>query len=369
LPPLSNHLFLPVRPDWRDGKALIGYHNPLTGEYVRTDFLDFVIAAADDYRAGNRNAFFVILDEMNLARVEYYFADVLSVIESGRDEEGWTVEGIPIAAGEEDDDLPERLHLPPNLYIVGTVNMDETTHPFSPKVIDRAFTIELTDVDFRRLPPEAAEGGTNLTDDERLALLHALLRRGLPAHRQGKIRAVVEAHIPDSGTISTHSIAASSAIGCTSAIASSTRSCSSSTTPGRMGSSRHPTTPSTTAVLMKLLPKFNGSGPSSKAPCSSCSTGARTAGAMSDTDRSALEARLNGIGSGRSFDAMVGTGTGNPEDDWRFSRHWPARRADDAGSPHRRFALVRVMSPEDAALCWVGVTGSICVGFNRPRIP
>ncbi len=68
---------------------------------------------------------------MNLAHVEYYFADVLSVIESGRDEEGWTVEGIPIAAGEEDDDLPERLHLPPNLYIVGTVNMDETTHPFT----------------------------------------------------------------------------------------------------------------------------------------------------------------------------------------------------------------------------------------------
>lgn len=104
----SHHLFLPVRPDWRDGKAPIGYHNPLSGEYVRTDFLDFVISAADDYAADNRNAFFVILDEMNLAHVEYYFADVLSVVESGRDAEGWTVEGIPLAVGEEDADLPER---------------------------------------------------------------------------------------------------------------------------------------------------------------------------------------------------------------------------------------------------------------------
>jgi hypothetical protein len=196
----ATHLFLPVRPDWRDGKALIGYHNPLTGEYVRTDFLEFVIAAGDDYRAGNRNAFFVILDEMNLAHVEYYFADVLSVIESGRYPDGhklagWTVEGIPLAVREEDADLPERLHLPPNLYIVGTVNMDETTHPFSPKVLDRAFTIELTDVDFSGYPPAPVDGDFALDDDERQALLRAFTQDGrYPRIDKDDIREVVERH-------------------------------------------------------------------------------------------------------------------------------------------------------------------------------
>lgn len=189
-----NHLFLPVRPDWRDGKALIGYHNPLSGEYVRTDFLEFVLNAADDYRAGNRNAFLVILDEMNLAHVEYYFADVLSVIESGRDSDGWTVEGIPLAVGEEDADLPERLHLPPNLYVVGTVNMDETTHPFSPKVLDRAFTIELTEVDFAGYPPPAS-GGIELGDAEKQALLNAFTQLGrYPRIDKSDIHDVVNTH-------------------------------------------------------------------------------------------------------------------------------------------------------------------------------
>ena len=183
-----------MRSDWRDGKAPIGYHNPLSGEYVRTDFLDFVISAADDYTAGNRNAFFVILDEMNLAHVEYYFADVLSVIESCRhpdDHElaGWTVEGIPLAVGEEDADLPETLHLPPNLYIVGTVNMDETTRPFSPKVLDRAFTIELTDVSFQGYPPEVGEG-VEFENEDRQALLATFTREGRYPRIGGRDRGV-----------------------------------------------------------------------------------------------------------------------------------------------------------------------------------
>lgn len=177
-----NHLFLPVRPDWRDGKPLIGYHNPLSGEYVRTEFLDFVLAVADDFSSGGRNAYFVILDEMNLAHVEYYFADVLSVIESGRYPpghalDGWTVEGIPLTVGDEDVDLPRILRLPPNLYIIGTVNMDETTHPFSPKVLDRAFTIELTEVDFNEYPRSFVEG-EGLGDGEKQALLDAFTRSG-----------------------------------------------------------------------------------------------------------------------------------------------------------------------------------------------
>jgi hypothetical protein len=72
---------------------------------------------------------------------------------------------------------PRELRLPPNLYIVGTVNIDETTHAFSPKVLDRAFSIELVDVDFSDYPLRPAEDAS-LTDAERQALLRAFTRDG-----------------------------------------------------------------------------------------------------------------------------------------------------------------------------------------------
>jgi energy-coupling factor transporter ATP-binding protein EcfA2 len=157
----NNWLFVPVRPDWRDSKSLLGYFNPLTGTYEWTPFLRFLLRAAQSYRDGDGLAWFVILDEMNLAHVEYYFADLLSVLESGRDGEGWTREPLRLLYPDDaEGDLPPReLRLPPNLYIVGTVNVDETTHAFSPKVLDRAFTLELTEADFANYPP-ALDGAT-----------------------------------------------------------------------------------------------------------------------------------------------------------------------------------------------------------------
>ena len=148
-PRLRNHIFLSVRPDWRDGKPLIGYYNPLDGEFEATALLEFILRARDDYERNRENAapFFIILDEMNLAHVEYYFADFLSVLESGRDKTGYTREGIKLH-NKSDLDVPEEIRLPPNIYIIGTVNVDETTYMFSPKVLDRAFTIEFNDVDF-----------------------------------------------------------------------------------------------------------------------------------------------------------------------------------------------------------------------------
>jgi hypothetical protein len=122
--------------------------------------------------------FFIILDEMNLARVEYYFADFLSVLEGGRDADGFTSEtiklhnfevGVPDAEGRI---VPSELRLPPNLYVVGTVNVDETTHAFSPKVLDRAFTIEMTEVDFENYPVARADGGS---DDDFSVLADVLL--------------------------------------------------------------------------------------------------------------------------------------------------------------------------------------------------
>jgi energy-coupling factor transporter ATP-binding protein EcfA2 len=159
------HLFLSVRPDWRDSKALLGYYNPLTERYESTPLLEFLLRAAEEYQQnkGNAQPYFIILDEMNLAYVEYYFADFLSVLESGRyteedvseqekDKIGWTKESLRL---ERIGNLP----LPPNLYIIGTVNIDETTYMFSPKVLDRAFTLGFREVDFskEKYPPKVDE--------------------------------------------------------------------------------------------------------------------------------------------------------------------------------------------------------------------
>lgn len=306
-----NFLFLPVRPDWRDSKALLGYYNPLTGEYHKTPLLEFIIDAIRNYvfskdylhthkvwfircgEEGNPNKYastalgngyisigwneiedmrklsdqelenltrtvdplgqtlkffkeiskgdiilmpleksrnlvaigivssdyyyvpeptdsnpqkhrrdvmwlgsfeisfegipvtiqevrddtsflnketlqriftndakpyFVLLDEMNLAHVEYYFADFLSILESGRNKRGFTREGIPLHDNDRIEifeGIPKKLYLPPSLYIIGTVNMDETTYSFSPKVLDRAFVMEFHDVNLEKYPPDS----------------------------------------------------------------------------------------------------------------------------------------------------------------------------------------------------------------------
>src|SRR5690606_21661838 len=102
-------------------------------EYVKPDngVLDLIMQANEQKDL----PFFLILDEMNLSHVERYFADFLSVMESK--------ESIPLfAEGTVDNGVPANLSLPPNLFIIGTVNIDETTNMFSPKVLDRANTIE-----------------------------------------------------------------------------------------------------------------------------------------------------------------------------------------------------------------------------------
>ena len=182
----ENFLFLSVRPDWRDSKALLGYYNPLTGEYHKTKLLDFILEAKRDYEQNRENAkpYFVLLDEMNLAHVEYYFADFLSVLESGREEKGeyrgFTKEEILLHDNEEitrKQGVPKTLRLPPNLYIIGTVNMDETTYAFSPKVLDRAFVIEFHDVELGEYPPESSdsEEANGIKDSLRALILQDLV--------------------------------------------------------------------------------------------------------------------------------------------------------------------------------------------------
>ena len=170
---LENCVLVPVRPDWVDNRGLLGYFNPLTNEYSTTPFLLRLLEAhAEVERAKkegrNRHPFFVVLDEMNLARVEHYFSDFLSALESG--------ETIPlhdskaIEEGQNEADVPRRLRVPSNVFFTGTVNVDETTYMFSPKVLDRAFTIEFDRVDLEGYTRDKSSGepfGLNLdsTDD------------------------------------------------------------------------------------------------------------------------------------------------------------------------------------------------------------
>lgn len=149
----GNYLLLQVKPNWHDSTDLLGFRNAMVGgAYQKTELIKFLFKA---YHF-SETPFFLCLDEMNLAPVEQYFAEFLSAMESK--------EPVPLNdISEKDDNLLELgcewedsleylknngFSIPNNLFIVGTVNMDETTNQFSRKVLDRAFTIEMTDVDF-----------------------------------------------------------------------------------------------------------------------------------------------------------------------------------------------------------------------------
>jgi len=204
--------FLPVRPDWNEPRKMWGYYNPLTGLFYPTDGLKVLLNAFRDYvkNKDKDKKYFIILDEMNLARVEYYMSDLLSLMENmwkydkekNEFKKGETAQihpyldacilSIPSENKDEKrgayvcsklsdkdknecnkcpyypllhpdpedienwkpdenfqlegDPIPPRIAYPENLVIIGTVNVDETTFSFAPKVLDRAFVAEFNEV-------------------------------------------------------------------------------------------------------------------------------------------------------------------------------------------------------------------------------
>ena len=131
----TNHLLIPVGADWTDNTKILGYYNPLAdkgnGKYEKTPIIEFIERANDNPTI----PFFLILDEMNLSHVERYFSDFLSKMElvdyKNPDKKVFfNIQGYG------------KLEFPKNLFITGTVNIDETTYMFSPKVLDRANVIE-----------------------------------------------------------------------------------------------------------------------------------------------------------------------------------------------------------------------------------
>jgi 5-methylcytosine-specific restriction protein B len=131
----------PVRPEWTDPTGLTGYFDVLTNRYVVPTFLEAVLVAT----AHRESPVFVVLDEMNLARVEYYLSDVLSCMETqGRLQ--LHSNSVPLE-GTTGASIRAELPLPTNLFIIGTINVDETTNPVSDKVLDRASVIDMSAVD------------------------------------------------------------------------------------------------------------------------------------------------------------------------------------------------------------------------------
>lgn len=183
----GNYLLMEVKPNWHDSTELLGYESTIKGNYVLTPFVKFLYKAMKYPNV----PFFVCLDEMNLAPVEQYFAEFLSILESRKlMEDGETILSEPLIKADifkkypklalelsgkhvtekpqnnsrymltsskeeyipmEDEyrELQEKgLRISQNVLVIGTVNMDETTHQFSRKVIDRAMTIEMNEVKF-----------------------------------------------------------------------------------------------------------------------------------------------------------------------------------------------------------------------------
>lgn len=173
------HVVVPVRPDWTGPESIFGYADALRTSasgapvWFVPEAFDFVLRALDD----PEHPYLLILDEMNLAHVERYFSDFLSGVESRR----------PVLP-DLDFDKPsghwflrdveaQRVPLPRNLFVIGTVNVDETTYMFSPKVLDRAFTFEFRvtadELDAELQRPIAAPSG----DDHRVRAFASLAER------------------------------------------------------------------------------------------------------------------------------------------------------------------------------------------------
>lgn len=173
----KRYAFISVRPDWMDNRGLLGFYNLITEKYQPTKLLKLMLRAKKE----PDKPFFVILDEMNLAKVEYYFSDFLSCLETrGNGENGESINlYIKESKDEKGEPIPDELEIPLNLYFTGTVNIDETTYMFSPKVLDRANTIEFNEVDLKKYAgKESSEEKTGFVLKEKGNFILDLPKKG-----------------------------------------------------------------------------------------------------------------------------------------------------------------------------------------------
>ena len=183
----ENFELIQVKPNWHNSMDVVGFYSNISGKYEFTPFVEFIVKAWQH----KDTPYFLCLDEMNLAPVEEYFAEFLSAIESRSTDENRDYITDPIIKpfknfGEKEgksmliqllgdadpiDKNPIAIHfyekgftLPPNLMVMGTVNMDETTFSFSRKVLDRAMSVEMNEVDYDKFLSGESEQFPLLTD-------------------------------------------------------------------------------------------------------------------------------------------------------------------------------------------------------------
>ena len=149
---LNDAIIASVQPSWRDRTELFGYFNEFTKKFNETEILKKM------YEAGyNDDVYIAVLDEMNIARVEYYFAEMLSILEMpSRDE--WVIELVP-SVWETDPKklIGGKLKIPDNMWYIGTINNDDSTFAVTDKVYDRAMPIDINDkgTPFTPVPTDA----------------------------------------------------------------------------------------------------------------------------------------------------------------------------------------------------------------------
>ena len=187
----ENFELIQVKPNWHNSMDVVGFYSNISGKYEFTPFVEFIVKAW----LHKETPYFLCLDEMNLAPVEEYFAEFLSAIESRSTDENGDYITDPIIKpfknfGEKEgkamliqllgdadpiDKNPIAIHfyekgltLPPNLMVMGTVNMDETTFSFSRKVLDRAMSVEMNEVDYDKFLTGESEQFPLLTNKNEL---------------------------------------------------------------------------------------------------------------------------------------------------------------------------------------------------------
>ena len=183
----ENFELIQVKPNWHNSMDVVGFYSNISGKYEFTPFVEFIVKAWQH----KDTPYFLCLDEMNLAPVEEYFAEFLSAIESRSTDENGNYITDPVikpfkkygknvceamlrhllgeAHHTESNPLAVQfsekgLTLPPNLMVMGTVNMDETTFSFSRKVLDRAMSVEMNEVDYDKFLSGESERFPLLTD-------------------------------------------------------------------------------------------------------------------------------------------------------------------------------------------------------------
>lgn len=145
-------LFIPVRPFWQDDSDILGYLDTLNGIYRPGDsgLIDFILESNKE--ENKKECYIVCLDEMNLARVEHYFSQFLSILE--REPENRVIQLYnPTLHGRvyNENQYPSQLVLGENLFFIGTINLDESTYQFTDKVLDRANVINLSLMEFTKI--------------------------------------------------------------------------------------------------------------------------------------------------------------------------------------------------------------------------